>query len=241
MYRLAFGLLLCAALTAQQRELPPVPRYTVHRARQPIVVDGKLDDAAWKVAAAVEFRFPWDRQTGAKQKTVARLLWNDEYLYVGYDCQDTDITAHYTERDDPTYKDDAVELFVNPDPAQEWYYGMEMNARAVLYDYFYAFPRMLLKRVNFSGVQLATHLRGTLNASGDQDEGWSLEVAIPWQNFEELAKQLPPRPGSTWTANMNRWDGTEPNRRLSQWSDSGLPEPSPHNPKRFGELVFSKE
>ena len=32
---------------------------------------------------------------------------------------------------------------------------MEMNARAVLYDYFYAFPRMLLKRVNFRGVQIA--------------------------------------------------------------------------------------
>jgi hypothetical protein len=238
-------LLLCPlaalSLIAQTRELPPIPRYEVHRTRQPIVVDGKLDDAAWKSAGIIEFRFPWDQQTGAKQKTTARLLWNDEFLFVGYDCQDADITAHYTERDDPTYKDDAVELFLNPDPSQEWYYGMEMNARAILYDYFYAFPRMLLKRVNFSGVQLATHVRGTLNVSGDKDEGWSLEVAIPWKNFEELAKLLPPPPGSMWTANLNRWDGTEPNRRLSLWSDSGLERPDPHNPKRFGELVFSKE
>src|SRR5262245_28739714 len=104
MHRLAF-LLSLPSLVAQQRELPSIPRYEVHRARSPIVVDGKLDDAAWKDAATVEFRFPWDKQTGAKQKTVARLLWNDDYLYLGYDCQDADIVAHYTERDDPTYKD----------------------------------------------------------------------------------------------------------------------------------------
>jgi hypothetical protein len=118
---------------------------------------------------------------------------------------------------------------------------MEMNARAVLYDYFYAFPRLLLKRVNFTGVQIATHIRGTLNVTGDKDDGWSLEVAIPWSNFEELAKKLPPEPGSVWTANLNRWDGTEPHRRLSLWSDSGIEKPSPHNPKRFGELVFGRE
>jgi Carbohydrate family 9 binding domain-like len=243
MHRLPLLPLLLATvpLGAQKRELPPIPRYQVHRARQAIVVDGKLDDAAWKAADTLEFRFPWERQTGAKQKTVARLLWNDEYLFVGYDCEDADIVAHHTERDDPTYEDDAVELFLNPDPSQDWYYGMEMNARAVLFDYFYAFPRTLLKRLNFSGVQIATHLRGTLNVTGDKDEGWSLEVAIPWKNFEELATKLPPPAGAVWTANLNRWDGTEPNRRLSLWSDSGREQPDPHNPKRFGQLVFSRE
>ena len=229
------------ALSAQTRELPPIPRYEVHRARSAVAIDGKLDEPAWKAAGVIEFRFPWEQQTGARQRTGARLLWNDEYLFLGYDCADTDIVAQYTQRDDPTYKDDAVELFLNPDPAQEWYYGMEMNARAVLYDYFYAFPRLLLKRVNFAAVQIASHIRGTLNITGDKDEGWSLEAAVPWSNFEELARKLPPQPGSVWTANLNRWDGTEPHRRLSLWSDSGLERPHPHNPKRFGELVFSRE
>ena len=231
-------LLISSAGAQSKRELAPVPSYQVHRAPRPIVVDGKLDDAAWKKADTIEFQFPWSTQTGAKQKTIARVLWDDNYLYVGYDCEDSDIVAHYTERDDPTYKDDAVEIFINPDPAQTYYYGMEMNARATLYDYFNVYPKLLLKRVNFSGVQLATNIRGTLNQTGDRDQGWSLEVAIPWSNFEELAKTLPPEPGSVWTANLNRWDGIEPNRRLSLWSDSGLDDPNPHNPRRFGRLVF---
>jgi Domain of unknown function (DUF1083). len=237
---LATLLIIPAAWSQTKRETGPAPTYEVKRASRPIVVDGKLDDPAWKAAGTIEFQFPWSRQTGAKQKTLARILWDDTYLYVGYDCEDIDIVAHYTERDDPTYKDDAVEIFINPDPTQTFYYGMEMNARATLYDYFYVFPKFLLKRVNFKGVQLATNIRGTLNQTGDRDQSWSLEVAIPWTNFEELAKKLPPEPGSFWTANLNRWDGTEPDRRLSQWSDSGMPTPNPHNPERFGKLVFVK-
>ena len=234
-------LALATAVSAQERPVGPVPRYEVKRTSGRMIIDGKLDDRSWQSANTLEFQFPWDQQTGAKQKTTVRLLWDEENLYLGYDCEDTDITAIFEKRDDPTYRDDAVELFINPKPSQNGlYYGMEMNARAVLYDYLYIFPTLLLKRMDFSGVQLSTHLRGTLNVRGDKDEGWTLEVAIPWKNFEELAPKLPPAPGSMWTANLNRWDGVEPARRLSQWSDSGMKAPNPHQPSRFGQLIFVK-
>lgn len=220
--------------------LPPIPTYEVHRANSPINLDGRLDEAAWKQSAPIVFQFPWENQTGIKQKTTARLVWDDQYLYVGWECEDSDIVAVYSEHDDPTYKDDAVEIFLNPDPRQTFYYGMEINAHAAVYDYFYAFPRLLLKRFDFEGLLLASYIRGTMNVRGDRDQGWTIELAIPWKNFSELAPKLPPDPGSMWTANLNRWDGVEPDRRLSQWSDSGLVQPSPHNPERFGRLVFVK-
>lgn len=221
-----------------QAAAPPVPRYEVKRASGKIVVDGKLDDAGWKNAAMAQFVFPWDAQTGAKQATTARLLWDAEYLYVSYQCVDADVVAHFDKRDDPTYRDDAVEFFVNPKPSQGFYYGLEMNARGTLYDYFYAHPQLLLKRIDFSGVQLAASVDGTLNQTGDKDRGWSLEVAIPWSNFEELGAVAAPKPGTVWTANLNRWDGVEPARRLSLWSDPLMSRPTPHNPQRFGQLVF---
>ena len=233
--RLTILLLLCATLFAQ----PPLPRYEARRAQGPIAVDGKLDEKAWESAAAVELMFPWEFQTGAKQKTTVRLLWDDRFLYVGYECEDRDIVALFTERDDPTYRDDAVEIFINPKPSQTGlYYGLEMNARAVLYDYVMYDAKYALKRFNMQGVQLATSIRGTLNTRGDEDQGWTLEVAIPWANFEELAPR--PEPGVVWTMNVNRWDGVEPNRRMSNWSDPMQPRPNPHAPARFGQLVFGK-
>ncbi len=238
-------LALAAADTADvcaqpKRVVPEIPRTQVKRATGPILVDGKLDDTAWKVAIPLPFVFPWDKQTGTKQKTIARLLWDDRNLYIAYDCDDSDVVAHHQRHDDPTYEDDAVEIFINPNPKQSFYYGLEMNARAVLYDYLFVFPKILIKRVDFSGTALATNIRGTLNQTGDKDRGWSLEVAIPWSNFEDLGSHKgPPAAGDTWTANLNRWDGTPPHRRLSQWSDSGLDDTNPHNPSRFGEIVFA--
>jgi hypothetical protein len=232
-------LFVSAALAQNLRpNLPPVPVYQVHRATSPVEIDGTLDEAAWKRAAPVPFQFPWDKQTGVKQQTTAQMLWDDKYLYIAWVADDTDIVAHYGSPDDPTYLDDAVELFINPDPSQSYYYGLEINARATIYDYLYVYPKLLVKRVNFEGVKIASYLRGTMNVRGDTDKGWVIELAIPWRNFTELTSKLPPAPGAAWTANLNRWDGVEPDRRLSQWSDSGRPEPSPHNPERFGRLLF---
>lgn len=235
------GALLWLPLMAQnlRSSLPPISGYEVHRAGSRISVDGVLDEASWKQAPVIQYRFPWEKQTGARQSTTARMLWDDKYLYIAWEAEDTDIVAHYGSPDDPTYLDDAVELFINPDPKQNWYYGLEINARATVYDYFYAFPTKLLKRVNFEGIQIASYIRGTMNVRGDTDRGWTIELAVPWRNFIELAPDgNAPKAGATWTANFNRWDGVAPDRRLSQWSDSGLVEPTPHNPERFGRLVF---
>jgi Carbohydrate family 9 binding domain-like len=205
-----------------------------------MAIDGELREADWAEAPVLELSFPWAAQTGAKQKTRVRLLWDSTYLYLGYECDDADITAQYQKRDDPTYMDDAVEAFINPRPEQtDVYFGFEMNARAVLYDYVYFQTKFLFKRLNLEELKLATKLDGTLNARGDTDKGWSLEVAIPLAEFEPLAQRGAPKPGDRWTLNLNRWDGVAPDRRLSMWSDSGL-ERAPHNPHRFGVIRFKK-
>jgi hypothetical protein len=236
-----FCLLPCA-LWAQTRPAPPLPKYEVKRATSPIVIDGKLDDKAWAAANTTELTFPWESQTGAKQKTVARLLWDDENLYVSYECEDADITAQFTQRDDPTWRDDAVEIFINPLPDRQTnaYIGLEMNARGVLFDYLSVAvtpsSRLIFKRFNLEGVKVATSLNGTLNKRDDKDRGWSLEVSIPWVNFQEFSGR--PTVGAVWSFNLNRWDGVEPNRRMSIWSDSMLEKPGPHAPERFGEMRF---
>jgi hypothetical protein len=64
-------------------------------------------------------------------------------------------------------------------------------------------------------------------------------LALSWADLEGLGDGRPPQRGDIWTANLNRWDGTERARRLSQWSDSEMAKPNLPNPKRFGSLVFT--
>ena len=224
------------AVTAQS----PVPRYDVKRAAAPPTIDGRLDEAAWAAAPVAALQFLWESQTGPKQMTKARLLWDGQALYIGFDADDADITAQFLERDDPTYRDDAVEIFINPNPQQEAvYYGFEMNARGTLYDYLNYNSRTLFKRFDATGVKIVTVLRGSLNDRTDTDKGWSLEAMIPWPNFEELSRR-PPVAGTVWKANFNRWDGVQPNRRMSIWADPQNTESWPHVPSRFGEIVFTE-
>ena len=79
-------------------------------------------------------------------------------------------------------------------------------------------------------------MNGTLNQSADTDKGWTLEVAIPLESLRDLSPK--PKVGTEWRMNLMRWDGTEPKRRLSIWSDSALEAAFPHNPARFGTLKF---
>lgn len=219
---------------------PQRPRYEVRRAAAPVTIDGQVKAEEWAQASpAVEFIFPWEVQTGARQKTRARLLWDDTNLYVAYEVEDTDIVAQFTERDNPVYRDDTVELFLNVRPSQiVAYYGIEVNVRGAMFDYLCADAQYFIKRFQLEGVKVGIQLDGTLNQREDDDRGWSLEMAIPWANFSDMARV--PQAGTVFTANLNRWDGVEPNRRLSVWAHSGLDWPHPHGPARFGDLVFVK-
>lgn len=235
---LAAPLLAATELPADQ--LPPLPTYRVARAPRAISIDGQVAEGEWSAAEPVVLQYWWPEQSGPRQRTEVRLLWDDEALYVCYVCEDEDITAVHTERDDPTYRDDCCEIFIQPDPERKptAYIGLEMNARAVLYDYFTVLGVALVRRFDLTGWQLMTRLDGTLNVAGDQDRGWVLEVKIPFANFDDLTRTLPPAPGTTWRCQLNRWDGTEPHRALSLWTHSGMKGPNPHNPERFGYLVF---
>ena len=64
--------------------------YTIHRAGTPIVIDGRLDEPAWVGAPDVgAFVFPW-YESGKKEQTVAKLLWDDENLYAAFICDVVD-------------------------------------------------------------------------------------------------------------------------------------------------------
>ena len=247
----SLAVLLCGAALMSGAGAEPIvpdpgtPAYECRRATGPIVVDGKLDEEAWQHAPPTPaFVFPWaDLQAGGpRQRTVARLLWDDDCLYVAFECEDSDITAVHTNRDDPTYKDDCVEIFIAPKPDRSrFYFGFEMNARGVLYDYFYAPPEAFITLYDTGGVQVRTQIDGTVNDSTDIDRGWTLEMAIPFANFKGMMPGERPKAGDVWRINLNRWDGTEPHRALSQWSPSGLERPNPHRPEGYGALVFAGE
>lgn len=220
-----------------------VPEYAIHRAAVPLAIDGKLDEPEWFAALPVgEFVFPW-WQSGRKERTSAKLLWDDEYLYLAFVCEDAHITARHNERDGKIPEDDCVELMLAPDADRPHvYFNLEFNVIGGLLDNFRPNgpnqPRA--PKWDADGVKIAGTYAGTLNDDTDVDRTWQVEVAIPWRNFAGHAKTVPPRPGAVMHANLNRHGGRT-NAQYSQWSPADTPRPSFHTPDRFGRITLSGE
>lgn len=218
-----------------------LPRYTIHRVDSKIVVDGKLNEPAWRNAKSVgAFKFAWWK-SGQREQTDARILWDDKYLYVSYACADAYVSATETEHDSAVYRDDCVELFTAPNPQRpNDYFNIEMNVnRAILDRHHPNGPgKSQVPNWNSKGIVIATQVNGTLNDDSDKDRGWDLEVAIPFANFAHVTGKPRPIDGDVWHLNLNRLGG-KTNKQYSQWSPGTTAQPAFHAPDTFGRVKFS--
>lgn len=215
------------------------PVYNIQRATSRIIIDGKLDDAAWsKAPQASPFHFNrWE--SGEKEQTDVRMLWDSENLYVAYYCHDRHISATVTQRHGPVSKDDCVEIFLAPNPRKVTnYYTFEINAIGTMLnrnktDWWTGPPTW-----EPEGVAYRTSLQSsTPKEESDTDHDWTVELAIPFRNFTRDAAHTPPRPGDTWRLNLFRTGGVT-NRQSSSWSPIPPEFHTFHTPTAFGMVRF---
>src|SRR5205814_1071575 len=98
--------------------MPFAPKqYVVYRARSPIKVDGSLDDASWAAApwtdSFVDIEGPSRPQP--RFRTRARMLWDDENLYVAAEMEEPDVWSTLTDRDSVIFHNNDFEIFIDPD------------------------------------------------------------------------------------------------------------------------------
>ena len=138
----------------------------------------------------------------SKEQTVAKMLWDDENLYVSWYAQDRNISASVTKRHGPVSKDDCVEIFIspNPDEGEELLYVRDQRDRHDAE----SSPDGLVRRTPTwepDGVRYRTSFHGL--AKKEESEGrrhWIVEAAIPLKNFARDAEHTPPHDGDRLAA-----------------------------------------
>ncbi len=229
------SLLVVHSLMAEQ-----LSSYTIRRTSTPIAIDAKLDEPAWQKAPLVgDFFFNWWTE-GEKEKTDVRILWDDTNLYIAYFCHDKHISAYVTQRHGPVSKDDAVEVFISPNPNRlNNYYTFEINAIGTMLnrckaDWWTGGPTW-----DPTGVEYRTSFQDlAVREELPNDREWIVELAIPFANFARDATHTPPRDGDTWRLNLYRTGGIT-NRQDSSWSPIPPGPHSFHRPESFGVVQFS--
>jgi basic amino acid/polyamine antiporter, APA family len=244
--------------------LPFAPRqYVVYRAASAITVDGTLDEPSWAGAPWTEpfVDIEGDSRPQPRFRTRARMLWDDDNLYVAGEIEEPDVWSTLTERDSVIFRDNDFEIFIDPDGDTHAYYELEVNASATPWDLLLIKPYRdggpAIHGWDIAGLKVAVRVRGTLNKPGDRDGAWTVEIALPWNILREAApRRKLPAAGDQWRLNFSRveWqvdaaaDGRYTKRRRPDTGDP-LPEDnwvwSPqgaidmHMPERWGYVQFS--
>lgn len=201
---------MALGMAAQATPLPPA--YVCQRTTEPLSIDGRADEAAWKAAMPLQ---PLRDIEGGEipDRTRIRLLWDDAYLYVHAEMQEEHVWASKQLHDSIIYLDPDFEVFIDPDGDTHNYIELEVNALGTTWDLFLPSPYrsnggVVLHDWEMKGLRHAVHIDGTLNDPRDVDQAWSVEMAIPWSciwSHGELPRRsIAPAPGTTLRMNFSR-------------------------------------
>ena len=190
---------------------PPAGTVYVPYTSGGITVDGTVVDPAWGTAAASVDFINADGSPDPVGKATARMAWDEQNLYVFVQVADSDVFSPYKQHDEPLWKADCVELFIDADGNRSGYVELQVNPNNATFDSYFATTRAQPGDEKWeSGMQTAVKVRGTPDKSGDADQGWDVEIAIPLAAVkgknDAMGVRLPPQVGDKWRLNVVRVD-----------------------------------
>jgi Carbohydrate family 9 binding domain-like len=235
-----------------------IPQITANKlaVNEKIVVDGKADDAAWRSASSTG---PFvDVATGKPNSAFpvtgsAKLTWDDSNLYVLIEVTDPEVVGGFDaakKGDDFTvtgqpklWTKDTVEIMTDPDGDgdNKDYYELQINPQnKVFHSQFDTYNGPKTEPNGPFGhedwdpkLKSAVSVRGTLDKEGDKDEGYTVEMAIPWSAYSKAANH-PPKNGDSWRMNFYAMK----NNSGTAWSPI-LGQGNFHKATRFGKVTWA--
>ena len=196
-----------------------IPTITAIRTQQAPVIDGKLDDKCWAQATVATAFMSHNTHDSAKEQTIVRILYDDENLYVAFECIEPEpekIQATERKYDRSLRRDDWVQLQIDTLGDRRSAYMFRLNALGTRWD---AKAGLFSRNVSWECNWQAACTIGKTS--------WLAEMAIP---IEELFFVR----GSnvSWGINFHRCEkGQEEN---STWAYN---KDETYSPKWFGKLT----
>lgn len=216
-------------------------------------IDGKLDDAVWSAAVATGAFVNVD--TGEEDGSLpvqgnAKLAWDDEGLYLAFEVKDADITGGFDKdkRDQHLWTKDCVEVMIDPegDGDNKDYYEIQVNPQNLVFDTRYDSYNRPMKLPDgpfghqdwSSEVKSAVSVSGTIDDPKDKDEGYVVEMKVPWGPLGAHTGKpgSAPKPGTRFRVNLYAMQ----NNGGVAWSPI-LKQGNFHKASRFAYVTFIGE
>ena len=219
---------------------PSLPVAKAKKRTAEVNIDGVLDEADWQAAERLGPFVSYDGKRSLSNPTWARIVWDEDHLYVAFECDDKDIHTPYDRRDDPLYESEAVEIFIDADGDLDEYVELQAAPNDVHFDAAFKGGRRKGFDTSYNvSYETKAKLEGTLNDDTDRDTGWVSEWRIPIAELKDEPEK--PKPGTSWRINLFRLDRLRQGGRVVGSEASAWSSPLSgdfHNIARFGTLTF---
>ena len=175
---LTAGLLVLAASSAFAQE-GAAPHVAAGRLPDGIVVDGRLDEAAWAASEAIDTFTQTDPNEGdaSSERTTMRVLASSKALVIGITCDDSQpdaIVSYSVRRDASLNAEDHIRLVLGPFLDGRSGYVFAVNPGGAQYDALIE-PGGDSENADWDGIWDAKTTRTST--------GWSAEIWIPVQTL----------------------------------------------------------
>lgn len=211
-----------AAIACWALDVAPPPCSVCNWADTPPAIDGDISDAVWQKSADLGPFVCINPLSMPEERTDAFVLWDDDNIYVAFDCRESQmdkLVAVRSGRDaEDSWEDDCVEVFIAPRGPEEPYYHFILTAAGSVLDERGGSQGELDKSYNASLVTGVRH----------SAKGWTAEMAIP---FADLGGT--PELGDQWRINFNREE-----KPRGEWSGWAITTGTFHHPNEFGTIRF---
>ena len=171
------------ALSAQSRsaaridpDTMPRPSLEARRAAGPITLDGTLGEESWVLADSTRGPFYQsipDQGSPASERTVVRVLYDDEHLYIGavmYDSRPELLVSAGMEQDFATQDSDIFGFALDTYLDRQNAFLFAVNPAGAVFDAQAFNDQQSVNRAWEGEIQVATRIT---------DQGWVAEVAVP--------------------------------------------------------------
>ncbi len=180
-------LLYVGSVWVASQEIPR--QYITYKAIEELKIDGLADEDSWKKASWSDTFIDIEGKKEPTYKTQMKMLWDDTCLYFFAKMDEPHVWGTLKKRDTVIFYNNDFEIFIDPDGDTHNYMEFEMNTLNTIWDLFLTKPYRnhgkVLDSWDIQGIKTGVRIDGTLNNSSDIDQGWSVEIAIPWEVLKE--------------------------------------------------------
>lgn len=217
--------------------------YRVQRLVGPMTIDADWDKPAWKNAPVAELTHHMGDRPAHFPKTQAKVLYDDQALYVIFRVEDRYVRAVAKQHDDIVCRDSCVEFFFVPGTdVTRGYFNLEMNCGGTMLFHFQVVPRkdsVALAAEDLERIRVAHTLPKRVEPEITQPTTWVVEYRLPLDILPKYRKDIAkPGPGVKWRANFFKCADGSSHPHWLTWSKVENPFPDFHLPQFFGTLEF---